>query len=70
MGFIRFRFVLLGRKLILKLEGRFLEIKNGLHKIKTWTRSNLKRSSFGDRNSILMFRLYVLRESFQGKYPF
>ena len=27
MGFIRFRFILLGRKLILKLEGSFLEEK-------------------------------------------
>ena len=27
MGFIRFRFILLGSKLILKLEGRFLEVK-------------------------------------------
>ena len=63
------RIILFGRKLILKLEGRFLERKSGLHKIKTWTRANLKRSSSGDRNSILMFRLYVLRESFQGKYP-
>ncbi len=69
MGFIRFSFILLGRKLIFKLGGSFLERKNGLHKIKTWSRSNLKRSSSGDRNSILMFISYVLRESFQGKHP-
>ena len=54
MGFIRFRFILLGRKLILKLEGRFLEIKNGLYKIKTRTLSILKQSTSGDRNSILI----------------
>jgi hypothetical protein len=55
MGFIRFSFIFLGRKLILKLEGRFLERKNVLQNIKTWTHSNLKRSSSGDRNSILIF---------------
>ena len=68
MAFIRFRFILLGRKLILKLEGSFLERKNGLQNTKTWARSNLKRSSSGDRDSILVFISYVLRESFQGKY--
>jgi hypothetical protein len=42
MAFIQFRLIRLGRKLILKLEGRFLERKNGLYKIKTRTLSNLK----------------------------
>ena len=53
MGFIRFRFILLGRKLILK-EGKFLERKNRLYKIKTRTLSILKQSTSGDRNSILI----------------
>ena len=69
MGFLRFRFIFLGRRLIPKLEWRFLERKNESHKINTQTCSNLKRSRSGDRNSILMSTSYVLRESFQGKYP-
>ena len=69
MGFIRFRFIPLGRKLILKLEGSFLEEKMDCTKSRPGRAQILSDPVLVIGILFLFFRLYVLRESFQGKYP-
>ena len=69
MGFIRFRFTLLGRKLILKLKGRFLEEKMDLIKSRPGRVQILSDPVLGI--GILFLCLYhMLSESrFRGNIP-
>ena len=68
MGFIRSRFILFGRKLILKLEGRFLG-----EKIDCRISRPGRVQILSDPVMVIEIRFlclyYVFRESFQGKYP-